>query len=131
MRGSLPAGVLVVMLLITGCAATTPNYDPRARESFGKIVAKDVAGARTQATADSHNPGPAFVGALGVAGLMLGDALQEKTKVAVYEYRVRTEDGRLVSVYSDFANSRVGDCVKLLESSQPSYPRFISDDGCR
>jgi len=127
----LPGIFFVVMLLAAGCATTTPNYDPQARESLGKIIAKDVAGARTQATADSYNPGPAFVGTLGVAGLMLGDALQEKTKVAVYEYRVRTEDGRVVSVYSDYANSQVGECVKLLESNRPSYPRFVSDGECR
>lgn len=122
----------LVILLASGCATRPPNYDSQARESTGKIVAKGVAGTRTQASADSYNPAPAFVAAMGVVGAqLLGDALEKKTSVPVYVYRIRTEDGRDVSVVSDYSLSEIGECVKLLESSQPTYPRFVAHSGCK
>ncbi len=99
---------------------------------MGTIVSKGVAGTRTQAAADSYNPAPAFVAAMGIVGAqLLGDALEKKTSVPVHVYRIRTEDGREVSVLSDYSLSEVGECVKLLESNQPTYPRFVSYSGCR
>lgn len=122
----------LIVLFAAGCAARPPNYDPQARESMGRIVAKGVAGMRTQAAADSYNPAPAFVAGMGVVGAqLLGDALEKKTSVPVHVYRIRTEDGREVSVLSDYSLSEVGECVKLLESNQPTYPRFVSNSGCR
>lgn len=132
MRSLVVRSALIVSVFLAGCATTTPNYDPQARESVGRIVAKGVAGARTQPAADSYNPAPAFVAAIGLVGAqLLGDALEKKTSVPVHVYRIQTEDGREVSVLSDYSLSEVGECVKLLESSQPTYPRFVSHSGCR
>ncbi|OYU11603.1 MAG: hypothetical protein CFE38_12005 [Comamonadaceae bacterium PBBC1] len=116
--------------MIAGCATTSPNYDPNARESLGRITSKRQIGAQTQVRADSHNAGPAIASVLGVAGLALGDALQKKTSIAIYEYRISTIERREVVVVSDYFANSVGDCVKLLESAHPTYPRFISAQGC-
>lgn len=121
----------VLLVLLSGCAATAPNYDIDARESVGRIVVKNLSTTRSQARADTFNSGPILAVSLGIAGLALGDALQPKTDIPVYEFRIRTEDGREVSVFSEYFASHVGDCVKLLESSKPTYPWFISHTGCR
>lgn len=117
-------------LLITGCATTSPSYDLNARESLGRITSKTQIGTRTQVRADSQNAGPAMASVLGAAGLALGDALQKKTSIAIYEYRISTVERREVIVVSDYFGSSVGDCVKVLESARPTYPRFVSALGC-
>jgi hypothetical protein len=117
-------------LLITGCATTSPNYDLKARESLGRITTKTQIGTRIQVSADSQNAGPAMASVLGVAGLALGDVLQKRTSIAIYEYRISTVERREVVVVSDYFASSVGDCVKVLESALPTYPRFVSAVGC-
>lgn len=121
---------LGLSVFLVGCT-TTPNYDSQAKESIGKIVAKAPSSTRTQPTADSYNAGPALASQFGILGLVLGDVLQKKTDVTVYEYRIRTEDGREVSVLTDYFANQVGECVKLLESTMPTYPRFVSHDICQ
>jgi hypothetical protein len=118
----------IVGIGIFGCAAT-PAYDPQATESLGQIVSKTTVGTRTL-PGDSGSAGPALVGVIGIAGLALVDALQTKTKVPILEYRIRLSDGREVTVVTDYFASYVGDCVKVFESKMPTYPRFISGDGC-
>ena len=120
---------LGILVLLVGCA-TTPTYDSQAKESIGKIVAKAPRSTRTQPTADSYNAGPALA-QFGILGWVVADLLQKKTDVTVYEYRIRTEDGGEVSVLTDYFANQVGECVKLLESSMPTYPRFVSHDICQ
>ena len=117
-------------LLITGCATTSPNYDLNARESLGRITTKTQIGTRKQVSADSQNAGPAMASVLGVAGLALGDALQKRTSIAIYEYRISTVERKEVVVVFDYFGSSVGDCVKVLESALPTYPRFVSAVDC-
>ena len=124
LRSTLRYGAIINMrlivgtaLLITGCATTSPNYDLKARESLGRITTKTQIGTRIQVSADSQNAGPAMASVLGVAGLALGDALQKRTSIAIYEYRISTVERREVVVVSDYFASSVGDCVKVLESA--------------
>ena len=115
---------------VSGCANTAPSYDINATESLGRIVSKNVMGVRNQAAADSWNAGPSLVGLVGVAGLALGDALQKKTVVQVYEYRIRISPSKEVTALSDYSVHQIGECVKVFESQMPTYPRFVSDEGC-
>ncbi len=72
-----------------------------------------------------------LVGTIGLVGVAVADGLfQKKAQVAVYAYRIQTVDGRQATVTSVSFADEVGDCVKLLESPQPTYPRFMSASGC-
>lgn len=122
---------LTLPLLIYGCANQTPSYDPNAVESIGRIISKMQVGAKIQARADSPNMGPALAASLGPVGLGIGDALQKKTTLPIFEYRIKTEDGREIVVFSDYSSDIVGQCVRVFESSRPSYPRFISSNECQ
>lgn len=137
LRSTLRYGAIINMrlivgtaLLITGCATTSQNYHLNARESLGRITTKTQIGTRIQVSADSQNSGPAMASVLGVAGMALGDALQKRTSIAIYEYRISTVEQKEVVVVSDYFVSSVGDCVKVLESALPTYPRFVSAVGC-
>ena len=121
---------LLTLFLVSGCASQAPDYDPNARESVGRIVLKTAVGERVQARADSPNMGPALAGGLGGLGLVIGAVLQKKTTWPVFEYRISLEDGREVVATSDYSGDYVGKCVKVFESSQPTYPRFVSSDQC-
>ena len=128
MRVRIASGFLAI---VTGCASTPPNYDPDARESVGRIIAKQVVAGRTQATADSFDATAVLVSVVGpVVAPIVGNALQKKTTIPIYGYTVRLVDGREVLVQSEYFASHVGDCVKLLESSRPGYPRFVSSGDC-
>lgn len=118
-------------LLISGCANQAPSYDPNAVESIGRIISKTPVGTKNQARADSPNMGPALAASLGPIGLVFGDALQKKTTLQIFEYRIKTEDGREIIVFSDYSSDIVGQCVRVFESSRPSYPRFISSNECQ
>lgn len=128
MRVQIVSGILVIM---AGCASAPPNYDADARESVGRIIAKQGIAERTQVTADSQDATASLVGVLG-PGLanVVGDALQKKTTIPIYGYTIRLVDGREVVVKSEYFASHVGDCVKLFESSRPGYPRFVSSGDC-
>jgi hypothetical protein len=119
------------LTLLAACAAPPLSYDPDALESPARIIDKSVAGERTQPRADSYNAGPALAGVIGAAGLVLADALQKRTNIEVYEYVVRTNEGNEVSILSEYTGFSVGDCVKLFQSAQPTYPRIAPGGGCK
>src|SRR5260221_319993 len=48
--------------------------------------------------------------------------------IDLFEYHVKTADGRRLTVYSEYFAYKVGDCVTLLESSKPTYPRIAPAD---
>jgi hypothetical protein len=125
------ASLIVLVLVISGCASRAPSYDSNARESLGRIISKTQVGEKIQARADSPNMGAALVGIYGGLGLVIGDALQKKTTLPVFEYRIKMVDGREVVAVSDYSRDSVGECVKVFESSQPTYPRFVSSDECQ
>jgi hypothetical protein len=52
--------------------------------------------------------------------------------IDLFEYRVKTADGRMVTVYSEYFAHGVGNCVLLTESRKASYPRIepAPDSGC-
>jgi len=120
----------LTLLFLHGCASQAPSYDPNALETIGRIVSKKQAWEKTQARADSANAGPAIAAAIGPVGLIVGDVLQKKTSVSVFEYRIISQDGREIIVISDYPFNHVGQCVRVFESSRPSYPRFVSSDEC-
>ena len=125
-----PLAAAVLLFFIYGCASHAPSYDPNALESVGRIVSKMQVGEKTQARADSPNMGPALAGSLGPVGLVIGDVFQKKTTLPVFEYRIKTTDGREIVAMSDYSLNHVGQCVRVFESSRPTYPRFVSSDEC-
>lgn len=120
----------VLLFIVYGCASHAPSYDINALESIGRIVSKTQVGEKIQPRADSPNMGPALAGSLGPVGLVIGDVLQKKTTLPVFEYRIKTTNGREIVAMSDYSLSHVGQCVRVFESSQPTYPRFVSSDEC-
>ena len=122
--------LIVLSLLSCGCSTRSPSYDQDAIQSRARIVGKSVAGEQVQARADRPNMGASMAGVIGPAALPLGDALQGKTSVKVYAYRVKNEAGVEVTVLSEYPAFEVGDCVILFQSSQPTYPRIARGGGC-
>lgn len=120
--------VLAALPWLSGCAGTQPTYDASARESLGRIVAKTVIGSRAQTRADS--PNTSFMAMYGALGMLVGEAMRKTSELPVYEYRIRLADGREVRVATTYSANQAGECVKVFESPQPSYPRFITHDGC-
>lgn len=119
-----------VCIWISGCAATAPTYDPHATESLGRVVSKIPVGAKTQVQADSDNAN-GLEGVIGYVGVsIVNELVQKKTNITIYEYGIRMREGREVAVRTDFSTTKVGECVKVFESVMPTYPRFVSADGC-
>ncbi|MES2280796.1 MAG: hypothetical protein V4542_05225 [Pseudomonadota bacterium] len=124
--------LLVAALLLSGCATPKPDYDINARESFGRIISRAQLGSKTQQRADSPNLGAALAGPYGIAGFIAGSAFDKKTTLPIFEFRILLLEGREVVAVSEFAETnQIGDCVKVFESDQPSYPRFIPSDECK
>lgn len=51
--------------------------------------------------------------------------------VTVYAYVVRTDDGRDVTVLSEYPSFDEGRCVMLFESSKPDYPKIGGRATCK
>lgn len=123
--------IFIAFLILSGCATPKPSYDINASESLGRIVSKTQVGGKTQQRADSPNLGAALVGTYGIAGLIVGSAFDKTTTLPVFEFKILLLEGREVVAVSEFSGAnQVGECVKVFESSQPTYPRFILSDEC-
>ncbi len=123
--------LFIAFLLLSGCATPKPSYDINASESLGRIVSKTQVGGKTQQRADSPNLGAALAGTYGIAGLIVGGAFDKTTTLPVFEFKILLLEGREVVAISEFSEAnQVGDCVKVFESSQPTYPRFILSGDC-
>ncbi len=131
MAFTIRSAMTILCGLTVACSTQPIGYDPAAIGVPAQIVYKSAAGEKVQPQADSYNAGPALVGVLGVAGLLLGDALEKKTTIPVYKYVVRKENGGDVVVLSEYFGFSVGDCVTLLESQQPTYPRIAPGGVCK
>ncbi len=116
---------------MSSCATKAPNYDSNATESLGRIIKKSVVDSRTQSRADQAGTS-GMAGVIGYVGTTIASELfVKKTQIEIFEYRIRVSDGREVIVLSDYFANEVGDCVKVLESQMPSYPRFVSANDCQ
>lgn len=112
--------VLSVAAMLQACLSmptASRGYDPNARETLGTIHAKVIAAenAKQEVTMMLRTQ------QVGTAG----------PPVTVYRHTVMLEDGRSVEVMSSYPGHTVGDCVKVFESSQPSYPRLANHSGCK
>jgi hypothetical protein len=89
------------------------TYDPAAVESLGVVSAKVVVDELHQSAADMRQ-------AIGPPA----------AAVPVFEYTVQTQDGSIVKIRSEYFASKIGDCVRVFQSAQPSYPRMSPASGC-
>lgn len=121
---------LLALPLLVACAhaptSGTDFHDPAAKESAARVLKKDIVRGTIRLA------GPSVPGTY-VPVTMPSDATvfmnaaalpQRSGTIDVYEYRVRTSDGREVVVYSEQFSLEVGGCVIVQESRKASYPRI-------
>lgn len=140
---SLMYSLMVTLCIgISGCVTMSkaPTYDAAATETLGRVVSKIPVKTKMQVMADSKSlmspdtfawsSNPAQASLARAIGSLLIDLEEKKTWIPIYEYQVQMADGRSVFVNTDYAHTEIGECVKVFESADPSYPRFISHDSC-
>lgn len=111
---------LLAVAMLASCVSLPDGhsgYDPNARETLGVVQRRAVAAentkqevtwlSRTQQVGTSGPP------------------------VTLYRHTVMLEDGRIVDVLSSYPNHSITSCVKVFESTQPTYPRMTSASGCK
>ncbi|MEW5789398.1 MAG: hypothetical protein AB1899_16260 [Pseudomonadota bacterium] len=137
-RPGLVTGILVQGLL-TGCASDynpADYYDPAAVKLSGRIEAKAVSRVEERGWADAMEPHhrglplPIPVGNQQFLVLFIGGASRGKSEIPIHEYRIVTDKGEKLLVYSEFPGHAVGDCVQVFLSSRPDYPRMANGGTC-
>lgn len=118
--------LLAIVAIVSGCASSPP-YDPQATETPATIVAKRVIDRVKRSTAEVQ---PAIPVPLARGIVLLEPARAGMGEISIYEYTVRTNDGRTVSVPSEYPAFEVGQCVTLFTSPRPTYPRIANGSGC-
>ena len=121
--------VLLIAISVGGCASSQPGYDINATEALGRVHAKALLGYREVKVAPSS--ASTAIAMYGVVGFVLSEIHSQRFNVPVYQYSIRLESGREIKVHTDWASNSVGDCVKVFESQQSGYPRFVNANDCR
>jgi hypothetical protein len=116
---------------LLGCAIGRSGSDfddPAARETAARVLGKQVVRATVRPAGPSvpriwvpvttASDATVFLSATALPTPRPG------AEIDVYEYRVKTADGRSLVIYSERFEFAAGACVKLLESSRASYPRI-------
>ena len=114
--------------ILWACASTPPTYDSNATETLVRITDKRLFAQHVQGDADKV--GMQYMPIYGVVGAVITNMLTKKQTINLYLYTVKTPSGRQVMVESEYPSFAIGDCMKVLESSQPNYPRLIRAQGC-
>jgi hypothetical protein len=120
--------LIALVLLASACAAPGAGgggrYDPNARETLGRVLARKDTGANTQQARS--------ITLVPIGGLIVPMPLDRAVgPLPVLEYKIKLEDGRTVSVFTWYQFHDVGNCVKLFESPRSDYPRLINFHGCK
>jgi hypothetical protein len=116
-------------LALSGCASNyNPDdwYDSKAGEKPGRIIEKKISKIEERGRADSP-PGTLIPIPAGGAIYFLPintSSSRGLAQIPIYEYVVRVNNTEIVSVISEYPSHAVGECVKVLFSSRPSYPRI-------
>jgi hypothetical protein len=127
------AVALALASLVLSCATRDPNdyYDAAATESMGRIIAKQVIAVDRRPAADAKRTLFVPVTLGGIAYLvMLSNPMAATADIKIFEYVVRLADGTSTAVPSDYFAFEVGDCVRLLRSTRPTYPRIAPGWAC-
>lgn len=122
--------LILLSCLLGACAARVPGVDPQAAREDARITAKSIDHRKAQPRADAPSVGPAMVGIMGPSGLMVENTLPTRTTIAVYRYAVTAKNGTTVEVLSESPAFELGECVVLLTSSKPGYPRLARGGDC-
>jgi hypothetical protein len=119
-----------LVLALSAVACETPgaggdgSYDPNARETLGRVISRKDTGMTTQQARSTT--------LIPVGGLFVPVPMDRGTgPLPVFEYQVKLEDGRTVSIFAWYPHHEVGNCVKVFESTRRDYPRFINSHGCK
>ena len=124
---------LASTVLLGACAGPQAgNYDPKARETLGRVIDKRV----HQTVKRETNPSPMSadtMGAMyGAVGVVIHALLTKRADVPIYLYTVQLEDGREIRVPSEWPSFEQQQCVTVFESSsgRKDYPRVATGSGC-
>lgn len=124
---------LISAALLSACAIPhSGEYDPRARETLGRVSDKRT----LQVVNRETNPSPMSadtMGAMyGAVGVVIHALLTKRADVPIYLYTVQLEDGREIRVPSEWPSFEQQQCVTVFESSsdRSDYPRIASGSGC-
>ena len=73
-----------------------------------------------------------LIGVPGVNVLYLPfrEVFANRSTIDIFEYKVRLSDGAIVSIFSEYFAFDLGNCVKVFQSSAPTYPRMAPWSGC-
>ncbi len=115
---------LPFVVWVAGCT-TPPTYDANAIESSARVTAKVVVGAREQKT-DGPVYGAVPIGSVAVPIIGAGT----RTAILVYEYSIIDSERKITKVRSEAPFFEVGQCVKLMTSNAPTYPRLAYGSEC-
>lgn len=119
--------LLSTVISLAACASGPGGggrYDPIAVETLGTVLERKNTG-RTTSQPRNFMLVPA-------GGLFIPIPTDGGTSpLPVYEHRIALDDGRTVSVFTWYADHKVGGCVKLFESPRSDYPRLINSSGCK
>lgn len=119
--------IYALIPVVAAACSTSPSYDPNAREAPARVVGKKVVGSITRETAEVK-----FGTLIPVGKAVLPFFTPGGTAVIpVYEYAVMERDRKVTTVLSEAPVFEIGQCVKLFNSDQPSYPRIAYDAECR
>ncbi|MBI5331902.1 MAG: hypothetical protein HZB71_14975 [Betaproteobacteria bacterium] len=120
--------LIACLPLVIACATPHPPVgdDPDARREVGRIVSKRPLGG------DMGGATRRFVPVTVGNRVVMVDTAQSPALPGppFNTYVVKLEDGTLVQVFGDYPGYRTGDCVKVLISSNPTYPRFDLGGQC-
>lgn len=127
---------LISTILVSGsllaCASNPGNYDPNAMEILGRVSAKKTAGTFSRTVGPLTGDSTLATG--GYLGWIVANKLfSQQSTVTLFEYTVKLEDGRTVTVLREWGSDELGACVRVFESptKREDYPRMTSAGGCR
>ena len=124
---------LASAVLLSACAIPhSGDYDPKARETLGRVSDKRVHHVVNRETNPSLMSADTMGAMYGAVGVMIHSLMAKRADVPIYLYTVQLEDGREMRVPSEWPSFEQQQCVAVFESNsgRTDYPRMASGSGC-